>query len=263
MNNKVLKFLVGFLVLFGLYHAAEYFVIKRYNAGYFVLIQSFFFAASWLIAKWQGFRGISAWALKPTKGWFLQWVCGMATGILLYSLSFYIAAVVNGNLPVIFPTLRSVIKPLALFGFGTFLSSLSEDILTRGYLFRHIRPKVPSGLFIFVSAALYLFNHIYRLADGMNAIGYLFLLGILFAMPLVYSERLWFTTGMHWMGNLTFYFSANLLKINAGDNLVQPNTVFIICILFMIPIFYLLLPKIPFMRSQESIVIEAIKQQTR
>ena len=185
----------------------------------------------------------------------------MATGLVLYSISFYIAALVNGNLPVVFPPVNRVFRPLALFGFGTFLSSLSEDILTRGYLFRHIRPKVPSGLFIFVSATLYLLNHIYRLADGMNAIGYLFLLGILFAMPLVYSERLWFTTGMHWIGNLTFFFTSNLLRVPAGDNLVSPNTVFIICILFMIPFFYIMLPKIPVMRSQESIVIEAIKQQ--
>ena len=259
MNDKSIKFFTGLLVLFVLYHGAEWFVLKQYNPALFLLLQLCFFVAAFFIARWQGFKGLSSWALKPSAGWFLQWTTGMIMGIFLYGFSFYIAGLVNGNFPVTIPPFSSFIKPLLLFAFGTFLSSLSEDILVRGYFFRHIRPKVPSGLFIGFTSIIYLLNHIYRLGEGWQTLVYLTLLGILFAIPLVYTERLWYTTGMHWMGNVTFYFTHSILV--SGDNAgnVSPNLVFIICILFMLPFQYLLFPRLSFMKSQESIVIETLR----
>lgn len=260
MNKKVGRFLAGFIVLFFLYHGAEWFVVKRYNPSLFVLFQFLFFIAAFLLARWQGFKGLSAWALKPTRGWWLQWLAGMLAGMVLYGISFYVSTVVNGNVPLHLPAPGTFLKPLLLFAFGTFLSSLSEDILTRGYLFRHIRPKVPSGLFIAFSAIIYLLNHIYRLGDGFETILYILLLGVLFAVPLIYSERLWYTTGMHWMGNLTFYFTQQVIQVPDNEIVISPNTIFIICILFMLPVQYLLFPRLSFMRSTDSIVIEALKQ---
>lgn len=261
MDNKPVRAIAGFFILFCLYHAAEYFVLFKYNPAVFLSIQLLFFTAAFLIAKRQGYKGFSAWALKPSKGWWLQMLTGMAMGVLLYALSFYISTVVNGQTVGGLPLLPAVITPLGLFWFGNLFSSLSEDILTRGYLFRHIRPKIPSELFLFVSAAVYTLNHIYRLSSGWDTLGYLFLLGIVFAMPLVYSERLWYTAGMHWFGNTTFYFCYNTLQMEGPADSISPNAIFILCILFMIPLQYLLFAKLPYMQSQEKIVTEVLKQQ--
>jgi membrane protease YdiL (CAAX protease family) len=262
MNNKIVKFLAGFIALFVLYHGAEWFVLKSYNPSVFLVFQMCFFIVAYLLARWQGFKGLSSWALKPSAGWFLQWITGMAMGIGLYSISFYVAALINGNMPLQLPATSLYIKPLLLFALGSFLSSLSEDILTRGYLFRHIRPILPSGLFIGFSAIIYLLNHIYRLGDGLETILYLLLLGILFAIPLIYSERLWYTAGIHWMGNLTFYFTHQVIQSPEGINSVSPNFVFILCILFILPLQYLLFPRLPYMKPAESIVIEALRNKS-
>jgi membrane protease YdiL (CAAX protease family) len=259
MNNKIIKFLAGFLALFILYHGAEWFVLKSYYPSVFLLFQGCFFLVAFLLARWQGYKGLSSWALNPSPGWFLQWITGMILGIALYSISFYVAAVINDDMPLQLPATNTYLKPLLFFALGSFLSSLSEDILTRGYLFRHVRPKVPSGLFIAFSAIIYLLNHIYRLGEGWQTILYLLLLGILFAIPLIYSERLWYTAGMHWMGNLTFYFTHQVIQSHEGINSVSPNLVFILCILFILPLQYLLFPRLSYMKSRESIVIEALK----
>jgi membrane protease YdiL (CAAX protease family) len=253
-GQKVSTFFAGFLVLFFLYHAAEYFVLFNSNPALFLGIQFVFFIAAHFIAKWQKCNGITAWALQLSKGWWLQMLMGMVAGIFLYGLSFYISSIINRQTIQPLNLSAESLNPFFLFAFGVFFSSLSEDILTRGYLFRHIRAKTPSGLFIFTSALIYLLNHIWRLHDGWQTITYLFLLGIVFAIPLVYSNRLWFTAGMHWLGNATFFFTQNILQSSGGDDRVSPNGVFIVCILFMIPVCYLLLPKLPYMQSNENLL---------
>lgn len=251
MKNKVLQFSAGFILLFVFYHTAEYFVLFKNNAAAFLFFQCCFFIAAFFVAKWQGFKGISAWALKPAARWMKQLVSGMVMGIFLYTITFYVTMIVNGQQLMPYQFNIATFKPFLLFWFGSFFSSLSEDILTRGYLFKHIRSRTPSGLFVFAAALLYLLNHIYRFADGWQTIAYLFLLGVLFAIPLVYSGKLWYTAGMHWFGNATFFYTHHVWQTTGGDSSVSPNGIFVICILFMIPLHYLLLPKLPFMQPDD------------
>jgi len=58
--NSNLKIVLGFLILFGLYHAAEYFVLFEYNPTAFLGVQIIFFIAAWQIARWQKFKGLGA-----------------------------------------------------------------------------------------------------------------------------------------------------------------------------------------------------------
>jgi len=81
------KVITGFLVLFSLYHSAEYFVLFRYNPMAFLLIQATFFIAAGLIAKWQGFNGISAWGLGINNDWLRQLIVGIIMGVLLYGIT--------------------------------------------------------------------------------------------------------------------------------------------------------------------------------
>jgi membrane protease YdiL (CAAX protease family) len=53
---------------------------------------------------------------------------------------------------------------LGLFIFGNFLSSLSEDILTRAYLFKHWDFPGMIG----ISSVVYVLNHIHRLDQGLE-----------------------------------------------------------------------------------------------
>jgi hypothetical protein len=96
---------------------------------------------------------------------------------------------------------------------------------------------------IFISAAVYLLNHIYRLDDGFAVCLFLFLLGIVFIIPLILTKRLWFTGGMHWAGNSFFYFTHALIKTGDGDTAFSANYTMAICTLLLIPLNYFLLKK--------------------
>jgi membrane protease YdiL (CAAX protease family) len=228
--------IAGFLLLFALYHVAEYFVLFKYNPIAFLVVQLIFFIAAWLVARWQKFHGLSAWGLGTGKGWLKHLAVGMLMGVVLYGVTYAVSLGIGSETITHIPDASETVPPLALFCFGVFFSSFSEDILTRGYLFKHFRDKMPKGIFVFVSSSIYLLNHIYRIADGWGTCAYLFALGILFAIPLVLTKRLWFTGGMHWIGNTTYYLTHNIITTKTNEGHLAPNTILIFSIVILIPI---------------------------
>jgi membrane protease YdiL (CAAX protease family) len=240
MISQTTKLIIGFVLLFALYHAAEYFVLFTYNPVGFLSFQAAFFIAAWLLAKWQGFSGLAAWGLDNKQGWLKSLFIGMCMGLLLYGGTFAVSLWLGSETIIQVPAFSAVWPQLALFSLGTFFSSFSEDVLTRGYIHKHFAHKLSASAFIFVSSTIYLLNHIYRLADGLETYLYIFLLGVLFAIPLLYTKRLWFTGGMHWIGNITFFYTHSIINVKEGGSL-SPNSIFIGCILILIPIIILTL----------------------
>jgi len=243
MKTSPVKAVIGFTILFLLYHTAEYMIVSRNNSGAFLIFQAFFFAAAWGIAQWQFRQGLSAWGLSTKKHFLNQLLLGMLMGIILYGLTYCINLITDIERKVAIPEASLLIKSLLMFVFGNFFSSFSEDILTRGYLYKHLNGKVKVPLLIFISAAVYLLNHIYRLGDGFVTYLYLFLLGVLFVIPLILTKRLWFTGGMHWAGNSFFYLTHGLIITNSGNTPFSANLTLCICILLMIPVNYFILKK--------------------
>jgi membrane protease YdiL (CAAX protease family) len=234
--NRNLKIITGFLLLFALYHAAEYFVLFQNNPIAFLILQVIFFITAWLIARWQKFKGLSAWGMDTGRNWFKTLLLGMFMGVVLYLLPYLAGLALGSEVITNIPRAGIIIPQLGLFCFGVFFSSFSEDILTRGYLFKHLGDKLPPIVFVVISAAVYLLNHIYRLTSGWKTCTYLFMLGVLFAIPLVLTRRLWFTGGMHWIGNTVFYLTHNIIGTKTVDGHLAPNTIFIICIIVLMPV---------------------------
>jgi uncharacterized protein len=241
MKTNPIRFITGFVCLFALYHAAEYMVLFKNNAGGFLAFQALFFIAAWFIAKWQFKEGLAAWGLSIKKHFLPQLLLGMMMGIILYGLTYFINLITGVEVKVGVPQFSYMIGPLLLFLFGNFFSSFAEDVLTRGYLYKHLNGKISAAALIFIAAAVYLFNHIYRLNDGVVTYLYLFLLGVLFIIPLILTRRLWFTGGMHWAGNVFFYFTHNLIQTAPGEVTFSANYTLCICILLMIPASYFML----------------------
>lgn len=241
MKINFFRFITGFIFLFGLYHAAEYMILFKKSPAGFLVFQALFFAAAWIIAQWQFKEGLAAWGLSTKKHFITHLLLGMMMGIILYGSTYLINLITGVEIKFAIPEPSLIINSLLVFVFGNFFSSLSEDVLTRGYLCKHINGKVSVPVLILISAAVYLLNHIYRLGDGFVTYLYLFLLGILFIIPLILTKRLWFTGGLHWAGNSFFYLTHNLIQTGAGKPAFSPNYTLSICILLMIPVIYIFL----------------------
>lgn len=243
MRKSILTSIIGFIILFGLYHTAEYMIVFRNSAAGFLAFQFIFFIAAWLIGRWQFKTGLTAWGLNVKKCLWKHLILGMVMGVLLYGVTFMASQWLGIERVKEVPTFAAMASPLGLFIFGNFFSSLSEDVLTRGYVYKHLQGIMSNGWIVILSATVYLLNHIYRLGDSIDTNIYLFLLGVLFVLPLIRTKRLWFTGGMHWAGNVTFYFTHEVLKVEEVNKGFSPNYILSLVILLLIPVNYYLLRK--------------------
>lgn len=260
LQTNQMKIAVGFVLLFVLYHAAEYFVLFQYNPIAFLLLQGAFFISAALIARWQGFKGLAAWGLDvKQKGWLKQLLVGMLLGILLYGISFLVSLALHSEDIVAVSLDRSALATLTLFCFGSFFSSFSEDVLTRGYVYKHFKTRLALPALILLSPLIYVLNHIYRLDDGWLTWSYLFALGILFIIPVVLTRRLWFTGGMHWLGNTTFFFTHNVITTKSGTSSLSPNLILLICIFLFMPISVVVIRLLKIGRQKYKVATEDVQ----
>jgi membrane protease YdiL (CAAX protease family) len=116
------------------------------------------------------------------------------------------------------PAAAVVVRQSLVFSLGTFLPSLAEDILTRGYLFRHLEQRTSRRVFVLLSPAIYVLNHIYALSSGPTQLTYLFVIGLMLAVPLLVTRNLWYTVGAHWAGNIIYRISNDVLTMQDGPN---------------------------------------------
>ncbi|HVX50153.1 MAG TPA: CPBP family intramembrane glutamic endopeptidase [Chitinophagaceae bacterium] len=234
--NKYVKPAACFIALFGLYHAAEYFIVFKNNSIAFLLLQVLFFITAWLLGKWYAHNGLRAWALPFNKKAVYNILPGVLMGLILYAVPYFFNLLTGIEKVTSAPGFAQIMSSAIPFAFGVLLSSFSEDILTRGILFAAMDEKNKGVLFIVLSSAIYLLNHIYRLTDGPAAWSYIFLLGVVLAIPLMFTRTLWFTGGMHWAGNVFFFTSHNTIQTTTAANaLIAPNYVFALYMLLFIP----------------------------
>lgn len=238
-SGKLLPAITGFLILFGLYHGAEYMILFKNSAGGFLAFHAVFILAAWLIARWQFKSNLSAWGFLLNKRMWWQLPAGIATGILLYGITLFICLQTGVEKILEVPPFKTISGALGLFIFGNFFSSFSEDVLIRGYVYKHLNGKLMPVLLVLFSAALYVLNHIYRLLDGWETYTYLFLLGILLMIPLVRTRQIWLTGAIHWAGNCTFFYTHEIIKTGSGNTLLTPNMVFSMVMLLFIVVLLL------------------------
>jgi membrane protease YdiL (CAAX protease family) len=237
-NKNFLTFIAGFIILFLLYHMAEYMIVFKNNSLGFLIFQGLFLFFAWKIGEIQFQNGLNAWGLKVNKKMFLQLLMGLIIGVIIYATTFLISLLAGTEKIVLIPSLTSSINLFFLFVFGNFFSSFSEDILTRGYWYAHFYTKINNHLLILISALIYVLNHIYRLSDGLETYLYLFLLGILFMIPLLKTKQIWTTGGIHWAGNCTFYYTHEIIHVQNVDRVISSN--YILTFVLFLTIFILL-----------------------
>lgn len=162
--------------------------------------------AAWPLSHWLGRKGYSAYALqwRPARGWV--WLVG---GLALAVLGKVVAVAVGLRLGVYTSNTGGLAwahfsgGALAMLLLSTFVPSLAEDILTRGFWYRAAGIRWRRGaVFVMFSSALYVLNHIYRLERGPLEWGMLFCFGLAYATALWRSGSLWAAFGLHWGWNL-------------------------------------------------------------
>lgn len=176
---------------------------------------------AWWGSRTLGFSGMRAWYLDARTGWLRL----LALGLVLAIVAKF-AAVAIGTRAGVYtfawpdtPAGTPQAGALAFLAFSTFIASTAEDIVTRGLVMRAFPRLGKHWIFIVISAALFVLNHIYRLHKGPVEWLTIFCFGLAYAAALYRTRTLWAAVGLHWGWNL----ANGLLETFAQSDIAQPT----------------------------------------
>lgn len=201
------RVVIAFVVLCALYHGAEGLGGHVFHSlalsGTFLVAM---LAVAWPLARWLGFKGYDAYALE----WRRSTPVLLSGGLVLALLLKYVAVCVGMGLGV-FAARAPETAAAAAMSFATslpwallvtFVPSIAEDLLTRGFIYRATGIQWSPWAFVLVSAVVFVLNHIYRLGSGAGEWVMLFFFGLAYATAVVRAGTLWLAVGLHWGWNL-------------------------------------------------------------
>lgn len=238
-KGDALRIVVAFVVLFVLYHAAEYMIVFRNSAAGFLGLQALFFGVALVLGNWYRKNGLKAWGLPFRSAVWKPLLTGVLLGVALYAVPFFTGLAFGIEQIVKVPDGATILKASLPFAFGVLFSSFSEDVLTRGIPYAYWGRRMGVYALVLLSAAVYTLNHIYRLGDGPAALLYLFLLGIVYMIPVVFTGNLWLTGGMHWAGNVFFFVTHSAIQTEERNPHFSANYLFATWLVLCIPLVWL------------------------
>jgi uncharacterized protein len=204
MHQRLLaRALIGFGVLAVAYQLPEGVgqrLLHSFAAQAALLI--LFFPAAYFVG-----RALSSTSSTPARAYGLEWTGDTARWLpatfvvaVLIKLGSALAGV-RGHIYV--PAGASAAAWTALLSglLVTFLPSLAEDIVTRGFWLRSAGIRWQTWPFVLASSVIYVANHIYRLGLGPGEWTMLFAFGVAYALAAVRFNSLWPAVGLHWGWN--------------------------------------------------------------
>lgn len=214
-------------LLFSCYHAAESVGARVFDSyamqGGLMLLT---LLVSLPLGYWLGFRGWQAYALewRPLN---VAWLVG---GVVMALMAKYVAACLGLAFGIYRPATitfdevdaAQTAVALASAMLLTFVPSLAEDILTRGFWYRASRIAWRGKVFVPVSAAIFMLNHVYWLGEGALECITLFCFGVAYAVALWRSGSLWLAVGLHWGWNLANSLLDRVLPVEVVDTAHAP-----------------------------------------
>lgn len=229
MTKKV-SFVTGFIVLFLIYHFPEFFSAFWIAAVCKIL----FLIAAFIVAKAQGFKGLSSWGLSLHTGWWKNLLYGLLIGIGTYMVSTLISVQMKFETIASLPSFVAVIEQLPMILLITSVPSVAEDILTRGYLYKHLKQHLKPIIWIIASAAAFYLNHIWRYSDGFAVFAYLLMMGLLLAYTVVKTNSLWLAFGLHWGFNAWYQSTVSLIPVDDVSKHKESTWIFALCLCLLL-----------------------------
>lgn len=179
-----------------------------------------FLPLAWAVARRLGLGMAAAYALE-WRPQATRWLLG---GLAL-ALAAKAAALAAGLQLGVYaaadqaPTTAAALAgTLAWLALATFVPSLAEDLLTRGFWARVPGWRWRGLAYVLFTTTLYVLNHVYRLANGPAEWLMLACFGLAYAAAAWRSGSLWAAVGLHWGWN----FAGQALALGWPTQVLAP-----------------------------------------
>ncbi len=194
---------IGFALLFVVYQAAEGLqtvVAPVSPVGPALMVLALLLA--WPVGRFLGWRGYDAYGLdlKPRS------LALLIAGMIVAALAFLASRSLGIGMGIYGPASGAASVSIGMIAFAlvsTFIPSVAEDILTRGFLLRTLPVRLTAVSYVVLSALLYTANHVWRFDWGISEQVRLFCLGLAYGAAAWRWRNLWGAVALHWGWNLT------------------------------------------------------------
>ena len=164
-----------------------------------------YFPLAALVGRWSGAGGLAALGLALHPGWRRRLLLGAAIGIGAWLL-LVAAQFATGQLRFLGWTPPAQAAWIGAQAFAVaVLGSASNDVLVRGYVFAHLRGRLPLAWIVAVSALLSTLDDVWLGGASLHNLAFSLLLGIAFALTLARHGSLWMNIGLHAGLNLVYW----------------------------------------------------------
>nr|WP_166181018.1 type II CAAX endopeptidase family protein [Altererythrobacter segetis] len=206
---------IAFVLLFAVYQISEglqTIIAPASPAGPALMVLTLLLA--WPLGRWLGWRGYDAYGLDLQSRSFAI----LGAGMLIAAVAFLTSRSL-GTAMGIYSATSAVAASSGVIAFAlvsTFIPSVAEDILTRGFLLRTLPVKLTAVSYVVLSALLYTANHVWRFDWGISEQVRLFCLGLAYGAAAWRWRNLWAAVALHWGWNLSNVLVEQLMP---ADNL--------------------------------------------
>lgn len=213
-----LRVTTGFVLLFVVYQAAEGIqtvFAPTSPAGPALMLLAL--ALAWPVGRWLGWRGYDAYALDLRRRSPALIVAGMAVALLAklamvgVGLRFgvYVADPATPGAGIAGPLLAGLLI--------TFVPSVAEDIITRGFPLRAAGLRWTAAGYVAASAILYTLNHVWRFDWGWTEQARLVCMGLAYAAAAWRWRTLWAAVALHWGWNYAGIVTGQFVPVTPVD----------------------------------------------
>jgi membrane protease YdiL (CAAX protease family) len=211
------RLLAGFALIFVVYQGAEGLqtvIAPASPAGPTLMLAALVLA--WPVGRWLGGRGYDRFGLSLKPGWWAILLGGIGLAALakLASLSLGLQ---TGVYSVSGTPYALTIAAIAAALMTTFVPSVAEDILTRGFLLGAAPVRLGFWSYTLLSALLYTANHIWRFDWGISEQIRLFCLGLAYGAAAWRWQSLWGAIALHWGWNLASVLADGMVATQTVD----------------------------------------------
>jgi membrane protease YdiL (CAAX protease family) len=218
---------IAFVVLFVLYQSAEGIgdrVLHSFAAQ--ATLMTACVVAAWPLSRWLGHRGYGAWALDARARSFAWLGVGLALALSAKAMALWIGVrmgIYGATAGVAAQSAATVAAALPMLLLSTFVPSIAEDIVTRGFWYRGAGIAWRRGIaFVAFSSLAYVANHVFRLDLGAPEWTMLACFGVAYATALWRTGTLWAAVGLHWGWNLGNHLGDALVPLDIAAPAASP-----------------------------------------
>ncbi|WP_161568170.1 CPBP family intramembrane glutamic endopeptidase [Anaerobacillus alkaliphilus] len=149
--------------------------------------------------------------------WGKNLAIGFAIGFFFWLIKYMLVYLLGGFEVTGVMPLVNMFMTLFMVMLTFFIGSFLNDIIIRGYVFGHLKERIPLKWVFMISITLYALDDVWNEGFSISNTLFSLILGLSLTYAIYKTGSIWATTGIHWGLNVCYgIFNGTLGSSNAG-----------------------------------------------